>query len=55
MEFASTTFSVQTLGAPFMRDLQGEYMLEDFPEVGQDVVIEWQQGKQGFGVVASGD
>jgi hypothetical protein len=55
VEFASTTFSVQTLGAPFMRDLLGEYLLEDFPEVGQYVVIEWQQGKQGFGVVASGD
>lgn len=53
VEFASTTFDVQTLGAPFVRDLEGEYQIQGFPEAGQNVVIEWQQGKQGFGVIVS--
>ncbi len=53
VEFASTTFSVQTLGAPFVRGLDGEYQIENFPEAGRNAVIEWQQGKQGFGVIVS--
>ena len=53
VEFASSTFSVQTLGAPFVRDLSGDFLIRDFPEAGDEVVIEWQQGKQGFGVVLS--
>ena len=53
MEFASTTFSVQTLGAPFVRGLEGEYLIESFPEETRNAVIEWQQGKQGFGVILS--
>ena len=53
VEFASTTFSVQTLGNPFVRDLEGEYLIESFPEAGRNAVIEWQQGKQGFGVILS--
>ena len=53
VEFASTTFSVQTLGSPFVRGLSGEFLLEGFPEPDQHVVIDWQQGKQGFGIVAS--
>jgi len=53
LECASTTFSVQTLGAPFVRDLEGEYLIESFPEENHSAVIEWQQGKQGFGVIFS--
>jgi hypothetical protein len=53
VEFAASNFSVQTLGAPFVRDLSGDYLLRDFPEAGDEAVIEWQQGKQGFGVVLS--
>ena len=53
VEFASAAFTVQTLGEPFVRGLSGEYLVDDFPEDGQAVILEWQQGKQGFGVVVS--
>lgn len=55
VEFASTTFRVTTLGSPFVRDLAAEYLIEEFPAQGQAVILEWQQSRQGFGVVVSED
>ena len=55
VEFAATTFSVQTLGAPFVRGLSGEYLIQGFPLPDEDTLIAWQQGPKGFGVVASGN
>jgi hypothetical protein len=53
IEFASSTFEVQTLGAPFVRDLAGDFLIPNFPVDGAEAVIEWQQSKQGFGVILS--
>ena len=39
---------VTTLGEEFLRGAEGEYVLENFPEAGQSVTIEWNQGLQNF-------
>ena len=38
---------VTTLGAEFLRG-GGECMVEDFPGLGQSVLLEWQQNSQNF-------
>ena len=47
-EFARSTFTVTTLGREFVRRLEGEYELEDFPEAGTTVIVEWQEALQNF-------
>lgn len=47
-ELGRSTFTVTTLGEPFIRGLEGEYVLEDFPYPGQSVVVEWEQSLQNF-------
>ena len=42
------TVTVVTLGEEFLRGAAGEYVLEDFPEPGLSVVIEWEQSLQNF-------
>ncbi len=48
VEFARSTFSVTTFGVPFLRDVTGSFVLNDFPSVGTAVEIGWQQAAQGF-------
>ena len=43
-----TTVTVTTLGAEFLRGMEGEYVLEDFPYPGESVVVEWEQSLQNF-------
>ena len=33
---------------PFVRELVGECVVEDFPGPGETVQLEWQQGQQNF-------
>ena len=40
--------TVTTLGEEFLRGAEGEYVLEDFPEPGQSVTVEWLQESQNF-------
>ncbi len=48
-EFARSTFTVTTLGEQdFVKGLEGEYELEDFPEVGTTVTVKWQEALQNF-------
>ena len=47
-EFARSTFTVTTLGQGFVRRLEAEYELEDFPEVGTTVTVKWQEALQNF-------
>ena len=48
-EFAWSTFTVTTLGEEdFMEGLDTEYELEDFPEVGTTVTVQWQEALQNF-------
>ena len=52
VEFARADVTVTTLGAPFRRGLSGEFPLPDFPEVGTDVVVRWQEAQQNFVIVS---
>jgi hypothetical protein len=48
VQFASATFTVTTLGAEFLRGASGRYRLLDFPRVGTNVVVRWQESAQNF-------
>ena len=41
-------FKVTTFGTDFLRGAEGGYWLYDFPRVGEDVGIGWNQGRQNF-------
>ena len=47
------TVTVVTLGAEFLRDAAGEYVLEDFPYPGDSVVIAWEESLQNFVITES--
>ena len=47
-EFAWSTFTVTTFGREMLRRVEGEYELEDFPEVGTTVTVKWQEALQNF-------
>ena len=53
VEFGSATFTVTTFGEDFLRDVSGEFVVEDFPVDGSDVTLAWQQSLQNF--VIQGD
>ena len=53
-ELGRAVVQVTTLGEPFVRDVAGECVLEDFPQLGQTVTLEWQQNGQNF-VIAGGE
>jgi hypothetical protein len=48
IEFGSAMFEVSTLGTEFLMGAVGSYPLEDFPEVGMDVAVQWQESLQNF-------
>ncbi len=56
-EFAQVTVQVTTLGEEFARGLSREVTVADFPEVGRDTTLVWQQAKQNFVItgVTTGD
>ncbi len=49
-QFAQKDFRVQTLGAEFIEGANGNVTLPDFPSVGSQVTLSWQESKQGFEV-----
>ncbi|MCY4389552.1 MAG: hypothetical protein OXC18_20845 [Desulfurellaceae bacterium] len=50
MEFGRATVQVTMVDEdePFVRELVGECVVEDFPGPGETVQLEWQQGQQNF-------
>ena len=48
VSLGTTTFTVTTFGVSFLRGASGSYTLEDFPEAGAEVDVDWDQGQQGF-------
>ena len=52
IELGRAAVTVTTLGHEFLHGAVGECMAEDFPELGQRVLLEWQQNSQNF-VIAS--
>ncbi|MFP6665459.1 MAG: hypothetical protein VCC00_14805 [Deltaproteobacteria bacterium] len=51
LAFASVNFAVATLGESFLHGASGVYDLENFPQLGDSVRIQWQEAAQSFGVV----
>ena len=47
-EFASATFTVSDYGVELLEGASGEFAFEDFPEVGTDITLRWQQSVQNF-------
>ena len=52
IEFGSATFSVTTLGVEFLTGVQGDYLLSDFPDMGQQIRLVWQEALQNFVIAA---
>ncbi len=53
VEFGTARFTVTTLGTEFLTGASGAYTLGDFPRVGQNVRIDWQQASQNFVITES--
>ena len=47
-ELGRATVTVTTLGEEFLRGVEGECVVDDFPTEGQTVTLTWQQGQQNF-------
>ena len=47
-ELGRATVRVTTLGAEFLRGVEGECTVEDFPLPGETVTLAWQQNQQNF-------
>ena len=47
-ELGRATVRVTTLGAEFLRGVEGECAVEDFPTPGETVTLAWQQNQQNF-------
>ena len=47
-EFGRATFTVTTLGAEFLRGVEGEAVVTDFPSPGETVRLRWQESNQNF-------
>ncbi len=48
LEFGAATLSVTTFGVEFLTGGQGDYLLSDFPQTGQQVRLVWQKALQNF-------
>ena len=53
VELDRATVTVTTLGQEFVREVEGECVVEDFPSPGERVTLVWQQTSQNF-VMAEG-
>ena len=51
VELGRATVQVTTLGVEFVRDVEGECVVEDFPMLGETVLLEWQQTSQNFVII----
>ena len=48
VELGRATVRVTTLGVEFLRGVEGDCMVEDFPMPGATVTLEWQQNSRNF-------
>ena len=48
VELGRATVRVTTLGPEFLREAEGECVVQDFPRLGETVRLEWQQNSQNF-------
>ncbi len=52
VEFGAATLHVTTFGVEVLTDAQGDYLLGDFPGVGQQLRLVWQEAAQNFAIAA---
>ena len=52
VEFGAATVHVTTFGVEVLTDAQGDYLLGDFPGVGQQIRLVWQEAAQNFALAA---
>ena len=52
-ELGRTTVRVTTLGEEFVREAEGECVVEDFPMPGETVALAWQQNSQNFVIIGN--
>ena len=52
VELGRATVRVTTLGEEFLRGVEGECVVEDFPGLGETVTLAWQQNSQNFVITA---
>ena len=50
LEFGSATFRVTTFGVERLTGVQGDYLLSDFPDTGQQLRLVWQEAAQNFAI-----
>ena len=50
-EFARSTFTVTTTGEAFLTGARARVTVEDFPDSGETIILEWNQGTQHFEIV----
>ena len=51
VEFARTTVQVTTFGVEFLRGVSGTFTLSDFPRLGAETRIRWEESLQNFVIV----
>ena len=51
VEFDRSTFTVGTLGEPFVQDASAEVRVEDFPSPGETTLLVWNESTQHFEIV----
>ena len=51
-ELGRAAVRVTTLGEEFLRGVEGECVVEDFPGLAQTVTLEWHQNSQNFVITA---
>lgn len=54
-ELASATFTVSTLGAEFLRGVNGQATLDNFPVARKQTTIQWQESVQNFIIAGTAD
>lgn len=51
VELDRVNFRVATFGVPYLQGITGEYVLPDFPETGNHVMVRWSEAHQNFVIV----
>ena len=51
VEFARATFTVGSTGEEFLKDVRRRSIIENFPTIGEDTLVEWNESTQHFEVL----
>ena len=51
VEFGNANFTVTTLGMEFLQGVTGQYTLQNFPQAGKNVTVQWSEPDQNFVIV----